>query len=476
MTADGSTPIGGNGTPPNGGNRIPIAIEEEMKSAFMDYAMSVIVSRALPDARDGLKPVHRRILYTQHGLNNTWNRAYIKCARVVGDVLGRFHPHGDTAAYDALVRLAQDFAMRYTLIDGQGNFGSVDGDPAAAYRYTECRMEKIGGELLADIDKETVDFQPNYDDKEVEPTVLPARFPNLLVNGAAGIAVGMATNIPPHNLGEIVDAAIALAKKHDITIDELCELVPGPDFPTGGFICGRGGIRAEYETGRGALLMRARTSIEEHPKTGRKSIIVTEIPYQVNKSKLIEKIAELVREKRIEGISDMRDESDRDGMRIVVDLKKDAVPEIVQNNLWKMTQLQESFGINMLAIVEGRPQILSLKAALIHYIAHRRDVVTRRTLYDLRAARDRMHILEGLKIAVDNIDAVIDLIRSSKDTESAKTGLMQSFDLSPRQAQAILDMRLAKLTGLERQALLNEMKELALVIARLEEILGSEAV
>jgi DNA gyrase subunit A len=468
MSADGAAPFAG--------NRIPIAIEEEMKSAFMDYAMSVIVSRALPDARDGLKPVHRRILYTQHQMNNTWNRAYIKCARVVGDVLGKFHPHGDTAAYDALVRLAQDFAMRYTLIDGQGNFGSVDGDPPAAYRYTECRMEKIGGELLSDIDKETVDFQPNYDDKELEPTVLPARFPNLLVNGAAGIAVGMATNIPPHNLREVVDATIALIKKPDITTDELIDIIPGPDFPTGGFICGRNGIRAAYEGGRGAVLMRGRTTVEEHPNPGRKSIVATEIPYQVNKARLIEKIAELVRDKRIEGIADIRDESDRDGMRIVIDLKKDAVPEIVQNNLWKMTPLQESFGINMLAIVEGRPQILSLKKALSHYIAHRRDVVTRRTMFDLRAAKDRMHILEGLKIAVDNIDAVIDLIRASKDTETAKAGLMQSFDLSPRQAQAILDMRLAKLTGLEREALIAEMKEVAALIAKLDEILGSEQV
>jgi DNA gyrase subunit A len=463
------------GAPPFAGNRIPIAIEEEMKSAFMDYAMSVIVSRALPDVRDGLKPVHRRILYTQHLNSNFWNRAYIKCARVVGEVLGRFHPHGDTAAYDALVRLAQDFAMRYTLIDGQGNFGSVDGDSPAAYRYTECRMERIGGELLADIDKETVDFQPNYDDKEIEPTVLPARFPNLLVNGAAGIAVGMATNIPPHNLGEIIDATIAIARRPEITIDELWEMVPGPDFPTGGFICGRGGIRQAYETGRGSVLMRARTTIEEHPKTGRRSIVATEIPYQVNKAKLIEKIAELVRDKRIDGIADMRDESDRDGMRIVIDLKKDAIPEVVQNNLWKMTPLQESFGINMLAIVDGRPQVLSLKQALVYFLAHRRDVVTRRTMFDLRVARDRMHILEGLKIAVDNIDAVIHLILSSKDTETAKSGLMESFELSARQAQAILDMRLAKLTGLEREALITEMQELALVIARLEEILGSES-
>ena len=468
MSADGAAPFAG--------NKLPIAIEEEMKSAFMDYAMSVIVSRALPDVRDGLKPVHRRILYTQQQMNNVWNRAYIKCARVVGDVLGKFHPHGDTAAYDALVRLAQDFAMRYMLVDGQGNFGSIDGDPPAAYRYTECRMRKIGGELLADIEKETVDFQPNYDDKEVEPTVLPARFPNLLVNGASGIAVGMATNIPPHNLGEIIDATILLIKNPEASFDELMALVPGPDFPTGGFICGRAGIRAAYATGRGAILMRAKTEIEEHPKTGRKSLITTEIPYQVNKARLIEKIAELVREKKIEGISDIRDESDRQGMRMVVDLKKDAVPEVVRNNLWKMTPLQESFGINMLAIVEGRPKILGLKEALTLFIAHRRDVVTRRTQFDLREARERMHILEGLKIAVDNIDAVIDLIRSSKDTEAAKLGLQESFDLSARQAQAILDMRLAKLTGLERDALIAEMKQVGLLIARLEEILGSDAV
>jgi DNA gyrase subunit A len=458
------------------GSRIPVAIEEEMKSSFMDYAMSVIVSRALPDVRDGLKPVHRRILYTQHLTNNVWNRAYIKCARVVGDVLGRFHPHGDSAAYDALVRLAQDFAMRYPLIDGQGNFGSVDGDPPAAYRYTECRMEKIGQELLADIDKETVDFQPNYDDKEMEPTVLPTKLPNLLVNGAAGIAVGMATNIPPHNLKEVVTATIALIKNPALSVDELIEIIPGPDFPTGGTLCGRGGIRQAYATGRGSLLVRAKTEIEEHPKTGRKSIVAHEIPYQVNKAKLIEKIAELVRDKKIEGISDIRDESDRDGMRIVVDLKKDAVAEIVQNNLFKMTQLQDSFGVNMLAIVEGRPRVLSLKEVLQHFISHRRDVVTKRTQFDLREALDRMHILEGLKIAVDNIDAVIDLIRSSKDTETARLGLMTSFDLSQRQAQAILDMRLAKLTGLEREALMNEIAEVRALITRLEAILGSDEI
>lgn len=458
------------------GVRIPVAIEEEMKSSFMDYAMSVIVSRALPDARDGLKPVHRRILYTQHLMNNAWNRSYIKCARVVGDVLGKFHPHGDSSVYDALVRLAQDFSMRYPLVDGQGNFGSVDGDPAAAYRYTECRMEKIGQELLADIDKETVDFQPNYDDKELEPTVLPSRMPNLLVNGSAGIAVGMATNIPPHNLSEIIDATIALIRRPEIETDELLELVPGPDFPTGGLICGRGGIRQAYETGRGSLLVRARTSVEEHPKTGRKSIVATEIPYQVNKARLIEKIAELVRDKRIDGISDVRDESDREGMRVVIDLKKDAVPEVVMNNLWKMTPLQESFGINLLAIVDSRPQVLSLKQALNQFIQHRRDVVTRRTQFELRQAQARIHILEGLKIAVDNIDAVIHLIRSSPDTETAKIGLMTTFSLSTLQSQAILDMRLAKLTGLERDKLEGEIRETAALIARLEGILASDAV
>jgi DNA gyrase subunit A len=447
-----------------------------MKSSFMDYAMSVIVSRALPDVRDGLKPVHRRILFGQHQMNNVWNRPYIKCARVVGEVLGKYHPHGDSACYDALVRLAQDFSMRYPLIDGQGNFGSIDGDPAAAYRYTECRMKKIGQELLSDIDKETVDFQPNYDDKETEPTVLPTRLPNLLVNGASGIAVGMATNIPPHNLGEIIDATIAIIKQPEISVDELLDIVPGPDFPTGGFICGRGGIRAAYRSGRGSLLMRARTSIEENPKSGRKSIVATEIPYQVNKARLIEKIAELVREKKIDGIADVRDESDREGMRVVIDLKKDAVPEVVQNNLWKMTPLQESFGINMLAIVDSRPQTLSLKNALQHFIQHRRDVVTRRTQFDLAKAKAHMHILEGLKIAIDNIDAVIDLIRSSKDTDAAKAGLMTSFDLSAIQAQEILNMRLSKLTGLERDKLEAEMRETAALIARLEEILGSDTV
>jgi len=447
-----------------------------MKSSFMDYAMSVIVSRALPDIRDGLKPVHRRILFTQHTMSNVWNRPYIKCARVVGEVLGKFHPHGDSAAYDALVRLAQDFSMRYPLIDGQGNFGSVDGDPPAAYRYTECRMDKIGQDLLADIDKETVDFQPNYDDKEREPTVLPTRVPNLLVNGAAGIAVGMATNIPPHNLGEVISAAIAVARDPEIGWEELLEHIPGPDFPTGGFICGRSGIRKAYATGRGSVVMRARTHVEENPKTGRKSIVATEIPYQVNKAKLQEKIAELVKEKKLEGISDIRDESDREGMRVVIELKKDAVPEVVQNNLWKTTALQDTFGVNMVAIVDGRPQVVTLKKTLQHFIQHRREVVTRRSIYDLNKARDRMHILEGLKIAVDNIDEVIAIIRASSDTPTAREKLMSRFELSQKQAQAILDMRLAKLTGLEIEALEAEIAEVAALIARLEEILSDESV
>ncbi len=438
--------------------------------------MSVIVSRALPDIRDGLKPVHRRILYTQQTMSNTWNRPYIKCARVVGEVLGKFHPHGDSAAYDALVRLAQDFSMRYPLIDGQGNFGSVDGDPPAAYRYTECRMEKIGQELLADIDKETVDFQPNYDDKEVEPTVLPTRIPNLLVNGASGIAVGMATNIPPHNLREVINATVALARNPELSWEDLLEYVPAPDFPTGGFICGRAGLRRAYATGRGSVIMRGRTTVEENPKTGRKALITTEIPYQVNKARLIEKIAELVREKKIEGISDMRDESDREGMRVVVELKKDAVPEVVLNNLWKMTPLQESFGVNMVAIVDGRPEMVTLKHCLQHFLQHRREVVTRRTVYELMKARERMHILEGLKIAVDNIDEVIKIIRGSKDTETARFSLMSTFALSQRQSQAILDMRLAKLTGLEIESLEAEMREVAAEIARLEAILASEEI
>ncbi|MBI5477613.1 MAG: DNA gyrase subunit A, partial [Deltaproteobacteria bacterium] len=454
---------------------VSVAIEDEMKSSFMDYAMSVIVSRALPDARDGLKPVHRRILYAQSVLNNTATRPYIKCARVVGDVIGKYHPHGDASVYDALVRLAQPWNMRYPLVDGQGNFGSVDPDPAAAYRYTECRMKRLTAELLADIDKETVEFQPTYDDKDVEPTVLPTRVPNLLVNGAAGIAVGMATNIPPHNLREVVDATIALIRSPQITVDELMEFIPGPDFPTGAFIYGRDGIRQAYETGRGHVIMRARTMIEENEKTGRSSIVVTEIPYQLGTDRLIEKIVELIKEKRLEGVADLRNESDRDGIRIVIELKRDAVPQVVLNSLWKLTQLQSSFGVIMLAIVEGRPKLLSLKDALARFVDHRRDVVTRRCRYELRVAQDRAHILEGLRIALDNLDAVIDLIRKSRTVEAARSGLQESFALSDRQAQAILEMRLQRLTGLERDKIIEELEATLAEIARLEAILADEA-
>jgi len=441
----------------------------------MDYAMSVIVSRALPDVRDGLKPVHRRILYAQWVLGNTASRPYVKCARVVGDVIGKYHPHGDASVYDALVRLAQPWNMRYPLVDGQGNFGSIDPDPPAAYRYTECRMTRLAAELLADIDKETVDFQPNYDDKDVEPTVLPTRIPNLLVNGASGIAVGMATNIPPHNLREVVDAAIALIRNPEITVAELMELVPGPDFPTGGLVYGRDAIRQAYESGRGQLVMRARTMIEENEKTGRSSIVVTEIPYQTGTDRIIEKIAELVKEKRIEGIADLRNESDRDGIRIVIELRRDAVPQVVLNNLFKLTPLQCTFGVTMLAIVDGRPRLLSLKEALARFVDHRRDVVTRRCRYELRQALDRAHILEGLQIALDHLDAVIDLIRRSQTVEEARVGLMDTFGLSERQAQAILDMRLQRLTGLERDKILQELEATRAEIARLEAILSDEA-
>src|SRR5579863_2520839 len=388
MSADGAAP------PPFAGNRIPISIEEEMKSSFMDYAMSVIVSRALPDARDGLKPVHRRILYTQQGLSNFWNRPYIKCARVVGDVLGKYHPHGDTAAYDALVRLAQDFAMRYTLIDGQGNFGSVDGDSAAAYRYTECRLSRVAEELLADIEKDTVDFVPNFDESTEEPTVLPTRVPNLLINGSDGIAVGMATKIPPHNLTEIVEATILLINKPGVGLDEILSIVPGPDFPTGAFIYGKSGIKAAYQTGRGQFTMRAKAAIER-PAKEKQQIVITEIPFQVNKSTLIKRIAELVLDKKIEGISNVQDESDRDGMRIVVELKRGEQPEVILNNLYKHTQLQETFGMIMLAIVNGQPRVLPLIEAIQLFIDHRVTVVRRRTAYDLRKAEERAHILEG---------------------------------------------------------------------------------
>ena len=460
--------------PAQKGNRTPVNIEDEMRQSYMDYAMSVIIGRALPDARDGLKPVHRRVLYAMYDLGNDYNRPYKKSARVVGDVIGKYHPHGDTAVYDTLVRMAQDFSLRYPLVDGQGNFGSVDGDAPAAMRYTEVRMSRIAGELLADLDKETVDFLPNYDETLKEPLPLPARIPNLLINGSAGIAVGMATNIPPHNLGEIVDAAIALIANPALTVADLMQYVPGPDFPTAGFIHGKHAIREAYETGKGILQMRARATTETNKKTGKTSIIVNEIPYQINKARLIERMAELVNEKKIDGISDLRDESDRDGMRIVIELRRDAVPEIVLNQLYKLTPMQESFGVIMLAIVEGRPKLLTLKDALQVFIGHRKEVVTRRTAFELRKAEARLHILDGLKIALDNLDAVIQLIRAAKDPASAKSGLMQQFGLSELQAQAILDMRLQRLTGLERDKILEERAEVIKQIARYKEILADE--
>ncbi len=456
-------------------NKVPVAIEDEMRQSFMDYAMSVIIARALPDARDGLKPVHRRALYAMYDLNNDWNRPYKKSARIVGDVIGKYHPHGDTAVYDTIVRLAQDFSLRYPLVDGQGNFGSVDGDPPAAMRYTEVRMARIAGEMLADIDKETVDFTPNYDDSIQEPVVLPARIPNLLINGSSGIAVGMATNIPPHNLGEVVDALIALIERPALSIDELMQYIPGPDFPTAGFVHGRAAIREAYVTGRGVLQMRARTEIEDAGEKSKTKIIVRELPYQVNKARLIERIAEMVNEKRLEGISDLRDESDRDGMRVVVELKRDAVPEVVQNQLFKLTQLQESFGVNMLAIVGGRPKLLTLKDALQVFIDHRKEVVTRRTVYELRKAQERLHILDGLRIALEHLDAVIALIRAAADPAAAKAGLVSRFGLSDAQAQAILEMRLQRLTNLERDKIIEEHAAVLQQIARYQEILGDDA-
>ena len=452
---------------------VPVNIEDEVRTSFLDYAMSVIVSRALPDVRDGLKPVHRRILYAmfREGLLST--KRFSKCAGVVGEVLKKYHPHGDASVYDALVRLAQEWNLRYLLVDGQGNFGSVDGDPPAAYRYTEARLAKIAEELLADIDMQTVDFRPNFDESTEEPVVLPTRVPNLLINGAAGIAVGMATNIPPHNLREVVDATLHLIDNPQATIRDLTQFVAGPDFPTGGFIYGADGIANAYLTGRGQIIMRARTAIER-AKNDRQSIVVTELPYQVNKARLVEKIAELVREKRLEGISDLRDESNREGMRVVIDLKKDTVPEVLLNQLYKLTPLQESFGVLMLAIVGGRPQVLTLKEFLEHFILHRKVVVTRRTRFLLRKAEERMHILEGLKIAVDNIDEVIKLIRAADSSDAAKTQLMVRFKLSDLQAQAILDMRLAKLTGLERDKLIAEMTEVAAQIIEYKAILADE--
>ncbi len=462
--------------PPDGGHRAQVAIEDEMRKSYLDYSMSVIIGRALPDARDGLKPVHRRILYAMHTEGLHHNKRYSKCAGVVGEVLKKYHPHGDSAVYDALVRLAQDWNLRYPLIDGQGNFGSVDGDPAAAYRYTEAKLERLADFLLADIDKDTVDWGPNFDDTTNEPLVLPTRFPNLIVNGSSGIAVGMATNIPPHNMGEVIDAVIHLVQEPKATIADLMRFIPGPDFPTAGIIQGRDGIRAAYEKGRGTIQVRARAAIEVHPKTEREAIVVSEIPYQVNKAKLVEHIAELVREKRIEGISDLRDESSREGMRIVVELKRDAVAQVVLNNLYAHTAMQSGFGVTLLAIDGGQPRILNLKEILERFIAHRRDVVTRRTRHELKKAREREHILLGLQIALDHIDEIIELIKKAGDRDAARDGLIERFSLSELQAKAILEMQLQRLTGLERQKILDELAEVQKLITRLKEILASEKV
>jgi DNA gyrase subunit A len=453
---------------------IPINVEDEMRDSFIDYSMSVIVSRALPDVRDGLKPVHRRVLFGMSELGLQAGRPYKKSARVVGEVLGKYHPHGDSAVYDTIVRLVQDFSMRYPLIDGQGNFGSIDGDAPAAMRYTEVRMQRIAGEMLRDIDKNTVDFQPNFDDSLEEPTVLPSAIPNLLINGSTGIAVGMATNIPPHNLTEVIDGIIAYIDNRDITIDELMKHIKAPDFPTGGIIYGYDGVKEAYETGRGKIVIRAKVNIETNEKTDRESIIVTELPYQVNKARLQEKIAELVNEKKIEGISDVRDESDRDGMRLVIMLKRDAVTQVVLNNLFKHTQMQETFGVIMLALVDGQPRVLNLKEMIHYYVKHRHDVVIRRTKFDLAEAEKRAHILEGLKIALDNLDAIIKLIRNAKDGDEAREGLMTKFKLSDIQAKAILDMRLQRLTGLERQKIEDEYREVIKLIEQLNAILASE--
>ncbi len=488
---------------------LPVSLEEEMRRSYLDYAMSVIVGRALPDVRDGLKPVHRRVLYAMFETNNVWNRPYVKCARVVGDVLGKYHPHGDSATYEALVRMAQDFSMRYTLIDGQGNFGSIDGDPAAAYRYTECRLDRIASELLADIDKETVDFVANYDGKEQEPSALPTKVPNLLINGSSGIAVGMATNIPPHNLGEVVDACQALLKKPDLGIDELIKHMPAPDFPTAGIIYGVSGVREGYRTGRGRILMRARTHFEDLEKGNRQAIIIDEIPYQVNKAVLLARIGELANEKKIEGIAHIQDESDKSGMRAVIELKRDALPEVVLNNLFKQTQLEDTFGVNMVALIDGQPRVLNLKEMLQAFLAHRREVVTRRTLFDLREARKKAHIQEGLAVALSNVDEVIALIKKSQTPPEAKVALMAKswkspvveemleraaadasrpeglgkefglqktgYRLSDAQAQAILEMRLARLTGLEQDKIVAEYKQLVEQIGDFLDMLAKPA-
>ena len=485
---------------------LPISLEEEMRRSYLDYAMSVIVGRALPDVRDGLKPVHRRVLFAMHELSNDWNRAYKKSARIVGDVIGKYHPHGDTAVYDTIVRMAQDFSLRYMLVDGQGNFGSVDGVNAAAMRYTEIRMSRIAHELLADIDKETVDFGPNYDGSEDEPLIMPARIPNLLINGSSGIAVGMATNIPPHNLNEVLDACFALLANPDMSVDELIDIVPGPDFPTAGIIYGTSGVREGYRTGRGRVVMRGRTHVEDMERGNRQSLIIDELPYQVNKKTLIEKIAELVNEKKIEGISDLRDESDKSGMRVVIELKRGEVPEVVLNNLYKQTQLQETFGMNMVALLDGQPRLLNLKQMLEAFLRHRREVITRRTVFELRKARERGHVLEGLAVALANVDEMIAIIKAAATPPDAKRELMakawhspvveemlkraameasrpdglsvdfgmtpNGYRLSDVQAQEILQMRLQRLTGLEQDKIVNEYREVMDLIADLLDILA----
>ena len=485
---------------------LPVSLEDEMKKSYLDYAMSVIVGRALPDVRDGLKPVHRRVLYAMHELSNSYNRPYKKSARIVGDVIGKYHPHGDTAAYDTIVRMAQDFSLRYMLVDGQGNFGSIDGDNAAAMRYTEIRMSKISHELLADIDKDTVDFGPNYDGSENEPLIMPTRIPNLLINGSSGIAFGMATNIPPHNLTEVINACVEILDNPNISIDELLNFIPGPDFPTAGIIHGNSGIKEGYRTGRGRVVMRARTHFEETDKGKREAIIIDELPYQVNKKNLLEKIAELVNDKKLEGISDLRDESDKSGMRVVIELKRGEIPDVVLNNLYKQTQLQDSFGINMVALIDGQPKLLNLKQVLDAFLNHRREVITRRTVFELRKARERGHILEGLAVALENVDEMIKIIKSSPSPVEAKTELMQrewkstvvtsmlkkgdsaqyrpegllsvyglkenGYKLSDIQAQEILQMRLQRLTGLEQDKIVNEYKEIMDVIADLIDILN----
>ncbi|HEX3111158.1 MAG TPA: DNA gyrase subunit A, partial [Thermoanaerobaculia bacterium] len=462
--------------PPQNEQRVPVNIEDEMRKSYLDYAMSVIIGRALPDVRDGLKPVHRRILYGMYEQGNTAGKAYKKSARIVGDVMGKFHPHGDSAIYDAVVRMAQDFSMRYELVDGQGNFGSLDDDPPAAMRYTEVRLTKLAEELMRDdIDKETVDWTPNYDGSLSEPSVLPAKFPNLLVNGSTGIAVGMATNIPPHNLGEVIGACLMMIENPKVTWTELMTVLPGPDFPTGGFIHGLDGIRKAYETGRGLIQVRARAGIETQKKGDRQQIVVTEIPYMTNKARLLEKIAELVKDKRIEGISDLRDESDREGIRIVVELKRDAIAEVVLNNLYRNTQMQTTFGIIFLAIVNNKPEVMDLPTMLRHFIEHRKEIVVRRTRFDLRKAEERAHILEGLVKALDNLDEIITMIRRSRTPDEARNDLIGRFAFTDIQARAILDMRLQRLTGLEREKIVQEYNEILQTIARLKEILASES-